>query len=88
MAIAGIILLMARYRAINLKFAENWEEDYQLGNAVDQVESEQDEVEESEEQTIPLARSDEEAEAEAAKIRMDKLLGRRRTKAPPAKKSS
>ena len=30
MAIGGAILLMARYKAINLKFAENWQEDYQV----------------------------------------------------------
>ena len=30
MAIAGAILLMARYKAINLKFAEIWEEEYQV----------------------------------------------------------
>ena len=37
MAIAGIILLMARYKAINLKFAENWEEEYQRSSPADQV---------------------------------------------------
>jgi phosphatidylglycerol---prolipoprotein diacylglyceryl transferase len=31
MAIAGGVLLMARYKAINLKFAENWEEEYHTG---------------------------------------------------------
>ena len=30
MAIAGAILLMVRYKAINLKFAENWEEEYRV----------------------------------------------------------
>lgn len=30
MAIAGAILLMARYKAINLAFAENWEEEYRI----------------------------------------------------------
>ena len=30
MAIAGVILLLARYKKINLKFAENWEEDYHV----------------------------------------------------------
>ena len=30
MAITGAIMLMARYKAINLKFAENWEEEYQV----------------------------------------------------------
>jgi phosphatidylglycerol:prolipoprotein diacylglycerol transferase len=37
MAVAGIILLLARYRAINLKLAENWEDDYKLSSAVDRV---------------------------------------------------
>lgn len=31
MAISGAVLVMARYRAINLKFAETWEEEYQTG---------------------------------------------------------
>lgn len=30
MAIVGAVLLMARYKAINLSFAENWEEEYQI----------------------------------------------------------
>jgi hypothetical protein len=30
MAVAGAVLLMVRYKAINLKAAENWEEEYQL----------------------------------------------------------
>lgn len=30
MAIVGAILLMARYKAINLAFAENWEEEYRI----------------------------------------------------------
>src|SRR5215213_44789 len=37
MAIAGAILLLARYKAIHLKFAENWEEEYQRSSPVDQV---------------------------------------------------
>jgi phosphatidylglycerol:prolipoprotein diacylglycerol transferase len=37
MAIAGAVLLMARYKAINLKFAENWEEEYMPSSPVDQV---------------------------------------------------
>jgi hypothetical protein len=42
MAVAGAVLLMVRYKAINLKAAENWEEEYQLsasqgGSPVDQV---------------------------------------------------
>jgi hypothetical protein len=30
MAVAGAILLMARYKAINLAFAEDWEDEYQI----------------------------------------------------------
>ena len=30
MAVAGAIMLMARYRAINLRAAENWEEEYKI----------------------------------------------------------
>jgi phosphatidylglycerol:prolipoprotein diacylglycerol transferase len=42
MAIAGAILLMARYKAINPKFAEDWEEEYQVGGK----DKSQEEVEE------------------------------------------
>ena len=99
MAIAGIILLMARYKAIDLKLAEDWEEEYQRSSLVDKV-GEQIEAETEEpvkrqkaaraRQAVPEV-STAEAEAEAAKIRMDKLLGRRPTStkesSPPAKKS-
>jgi phosphatidylglycerol:prolipoprotein diacylglycerol transferase len=43
MAIAGAILLMARYKAINLSFAENWEEEYQISGQTE-PEEELDEV--------------------------------------------
>jgi phosphatidylglycerol:prolipoprotein diacylglycerol transferase len=35
MAVAGTILLMARYRAINPAFAEDWEEEYQIAGGVE-----------------------------------------------------
>ncbi|HLO16936.1 MAG TPA: hypothetical protein VK206_19025, partial [Anaerolineales bacterium] len=42
MAITGVILLMARYKAINFKWAENWEEEYHVGEKVQtQEESEE-----------------------------------------------
>ncbi len=37
MAIVGAIMLMARYKAINLKLAENWEEEYKRSSPVDQI---------------------------------------------------
>ncbi|OGO25899.1 MAG: prolipoprotein diacylglyceryl transferase, partial [Chloroflexi bacterium RBG_16_52_11] len=43
MAIAGAVLLMARYKAINLKFAEDWEEEYQTGEKAE-PEAEPEEV--------------------------------------------
>jgi phosphatidylglycerol---prolipoprotein diacylglyceryl transferase len=83
MAIAGAILLMVRYKAIRLKFAENWEEEYKLGSSEDQVdekvEVEAETDEPIEEKKTPRARktSTAKAEAEAAKIRLEKLIGRK-----------
>lgn len=37
MAIVGAVMLLARYKAINLKFAENWEEEYKLRSPMDQI---------------------------------------------------
>lgn len=34
MAVGGAVMLMARYKAIQLPIAENWEEEYQFANAV------------------------------------------------------
>jgi phosphatidylglycerol:prolipoprotein diacylglycerol transferase len=99
MAIVGAVLLMARYRAINLKFADDWEEEYQRSSPMDkageQLETKSEEPVRRKAAPTPQAVpevSTAEAEAEAAKIRMDKLLGRRPTSTkesrPPAKKSS
>lgn len=40
MAITGVILLMARYKAINLKFAETWEDEYKRSGALVGVKAE------------------------------------------------
>jgi phosphatidylglycerol:prolipoprotein diacylglycerol transferase len=48
MAIAGAVLLMIRYNVINPKFAEDWEEDYQVRNKVDDEEKAERFVEEAE----------------------------------------
>jgi phosphatidylglycerol---prolipoprotein diacylglyceryl transferase len=108
MAIAGIVLLMARYKAINLKFVENWEEEYERSErsrpvdersgAMDQVgekvEAEAEAEEPVEKQKALRARkvSTSEEESDAAKMRVEKLIGRKtaRTKetTPPAKKST
>ncbi len=46
MTITGIVLLMARYKAINLRFAENWEEEYRVGEKVESINQSEDETEE------------------------------------------
>jgi len=46
MAVVGIFLLMARYKAINLPFAENWEDEYQISGQEKPQEQEIEPVEE------------------------------------------
>ena len=98
MAIVGAVLLMARYKAIHLKFAEDWEEEYKRSSPMDKV-GENVETEAKVEELVkkpkaPRAHkvlpetSTAEAEAEAAKIRMDKLLGRRTKESSPRAKKS
>src|SRR5215211_2866807 len=95
MAIAGAILLLARYKALNLKWMENWEEEYKLG-PVDRVSANVEGEPESDESLAAEkslhVQNTPEDEAEAARIRMEKLIGRKTTRTkgstPPAKKSS
>jgi phosphatidylglycerol:prolipoprotein diacylglycerol transferase len=51
MAIAGAVLLMIRYRALNPAFAEDWEEEYQI-SAEGKTPEEKNELEESEEENV------------------------------------
>jgi phosphatidylglycerol---prolipoprotein diacylglyceryl transferase len=46
MAIAGALMLMVRYKAINLKFAENWEEEYQISKPAEQVQAMEEPIQE------------------------------------------
>jgi len=70
MAVAGAIMLMIRYKAINLTFAENWEEEYQISG---QEKPQEEEIEEE----------DEPAEEEPAPV---KKTPRAKTKTDPEKK--
>lgn len=54
MAIAGALLLMVRYKAINLPAAENWEEEYQVGEKVEAPPAEMDAEDEMDEVEKPL----------------------------------
>lgn len=76
MAVVGAILLLARYKVLNLKFAENWEEEYQVSTKAEPASevSEPGESEEFvEEEETPLA-----SKAPAAR----KTPVRRTTKTP------
>jgi cytoskeletal protein RodZ len=58
MAVAGAILLMARYKAINLAFAEDWEDEYQIsGQASPQEKSMEEETSVVNEASIGRAKS-------------------------------
>ena len=93
MAIVGAVLLMARYKAINLKFAENREEEYKPSSPVDQIREKVESEDPEDLRNAPHASKalPEESEAEAAKIRVDKLVGRKTSRnelsKPRAKKS-
>lgn len=68
MAIAGAVMLMARYKAINLKFAEDWEEEYKRSSPVDQIagnaEAQEETEEVAEEKEPPRARKVSAAQAD------------------------
>lgn len=57
MAITGAIMLLARYKAINLKVAENWEEEYQVAGNPPAQPAEDKTVEEIDEKDRRLKRS-------------------------------
>ena len=46
MAIIGAVMLMVRYKALNLKFAENWEEEYQISKPAEPVQAMEEPVQE------------------------------------------
>jgi len=56
MAIVGAVLLMARYKVLNLQVAENWEDDYQLSTQP-KVETEAEVVPMDEEEELPIPRT-------------------------------
>jgi len=64
-------MLMARYKAINLKFAEDWEEEYKRSSPVDQIggkaEAKEELEEVVEEKKIPRARKASAVKAAATK---------------------
>ena len=84
MAIVGAVMLMARYKAINLKFAENWEEEYQISGTMDQVEGKS--IAEMIEEEQPVR----ESEAPAAKkvVKRESLLQKKARQKIAARKAA
>ena len=86
MAITGAVLLMARYKVIHLKFAENWEEEYKLSGAMDQAgekvgaEDEVDELEEEKKTSRTRKASTTKANSKPVKRTVKKTPARRTTK--------
>jgi hypothetical protein len=91
MAIAGIILLMARYKAIHLRFADNWEEEYKIGETIPAATQTANPLP-VEKTSHPHRELTPEEKAEAARVRREKLIGRKtieiKEATPPRKKSS
>ncbi len=85
MAIVGALMLMVRYKALNLKFAENWEEEYQISKPAESVQAMEEPVEEKKSTRVKKA-----TDAVASKTR-SKTLPRKmarpetKTSTPPTK---
>jgi len=90
MAIAGAVLLMIRYRALNPAFAEDWEEEYQISGEVKTPEG-KDELGESENVEEPLAVEEEWEASPARKVSTTKKISTRTSKTvkkAPARKTT
>lgn len=88
MAIAGAVLLMVRYKAINPAFAEDWEEDYQVSGEVKIPKEKVEEWEELEEIDEPMPVEAEWKAPRAKKTPRTKESSARTRKAPAAKAST
>lgn len=88
MAIAGAVLLMVRYKAINPAFAEDWEEDYQVSGEVTIPREKVEEWEELEEIDEPMPVEAEWKAPRAKKTPRTKESSARTRKAPAAKAST
>jgi phosphatidylglycerol:prolipoprotein diacylglycerol transferase len=91
MAIAGAVLLMLRYRAIEAQFAEDWEEEYRVGERVEtgpqepepEELAEAEEVEPVVEKKAPRAR-----QTAAAKAKTSSATTKKTTRKTPARRTA
>ena len=58
MAIIGAVMLMVRYKALNLKFAESWEEEYQISKPAEPVQAMEEPVQEKKSMRVKKSDSD------------------------------
>ena len=58
MAIIGAVMLMVRYKALNLKFAENWEEEYQISKPAEPAQAMEEPVQEKKSMRVKKSDSD------------------------------
>ena len=89
MAIAGVIMLLVRYKRIHLAFAENWEEDYHVGaQPVSEVTEEQSIKPSRGKQTMKTTRESTLRKKAKAKIAERKAAKESPARTTKAKKSS
>jgi len=84
MAIVGAVMLMVRYKALNLKFAENWEEEYQISKPAEQVQAMEEPIEEKKSARVKKSTASETDPVVATKTRSKTLprkMARPETKA-------
>ena len=84
MAIAGAVMLMVRYKALNLKFAENWEEEYQISKPVQSAQPMEEPIEEKKSARVKKSTASETDPVVATKTRSKTLprkMARPETKA-------
>jgi len=84
MAIVGAVMLMVRYKALNLKFAENWEEEYQISKPAEQVQAVEEPIQEKKSARVKKSTASETDPVVATKTRSKTLprkMARPETKA-------
>ena len=82
MAIVGAVLLMARYKAINLSFAENWEEEYQTSEQNKPEENPVEEMKPSRAKRLPPTENEPGATGKTRSKTLPRKMARSDTKPP------
>jgi len=81
MAIVGAVMLMVRYKAINISFADNWEDEYQISG---QEKPQQEEIEEEDEPVDEKPAPVKKTPRAKAKVNPEKKTAKKSTSSKPA----